>query len=173
GLESIRGAAPPRAPPAPRGTRRRSLHLRRCRRLIDVDVHTDVSSHDFAHVVARALQHLEPAVLPVAHAGQPRGAAATGPRLGALPLEVEASIPVEPFALPDGLDGRVVQIGEPGGGPERYVLTAESNPAEGIDVEPLERPDTRLPAIGGQLMVQVRIERLVQRDRRVVVPRQE
>ena len=58
------------------------------------------------------LEHLQPAVIPVADAGKPGRAAAARPCLGAASLEVQPPVPVEPLALPDLLDRHVVGVRE-------------------------------------------------------------
>src|SRR5215218_7814928 len=44
-------------------------------RLVDLDVLAKVLAHHFLHMIARGLEHLEPAVFPVADTRQPRRAA--------------------------------------------------------------------------------------------------
>src|SRR6267143_4828381 len=144
-----------------------------CFGLVDLHLDAQVALHHFLEVVAGGLEHLEPAVLPVAHAGKPRRAAAAGPRLGPAALEMEAPVLGERLAEPDVAEARVPGIGEELRGAEGDVLTAEGDPAEGIHIEALEWPDAGLLALGRQVLVQVLVERLAERDRGVVVPGEE
>src|SRR6266699_3835100 len=140
-----------------------------CFGLVDLHLDAQVALHHFLEVVAGGLEHLEPAVLPVAHAGKPRRAAAAGPRLGPAALEMEAPVLSERLAEPDVAEARVPGIGEELRGAEGDVLTAEGDPAESIHIEALEWPDAGLLALGRQVLVQVLVERLAERDRGVVV----
>src|SRR5439155_73471 len=88
-------------------------------------------------------------------------------------LEVHASIPVEGLAAPDFLDRRVVQIGKLIRSAEGNVLAAQRDPAERVDVEPLERPHARLLLLRRPIAVEVLVERLAEVDGGVVVPAEE
>ena len=104
------------------------------RGLIDLDVHAEVLLHDFLDVVARRLQHLQPAMIPIAHTREPGRTAAARPRFGTLALKVQLPVPVKPFALPDLLETDVVDVGKQVRGLERDVLAAQRDAAERIDV---------------------------------------
>src|SRR6266850_2044135 len=133
-----------------------------CLGLVDLHLDAQVALHHFLEVVAGGLEHLEPAVLPIAHAGQPRRAAAAGPGLGPAAFEMEAPVLGERLAEPDVAEARVPRIGEELRGAEGDVLAAESDAAEGVHVEALEGPDAGLLALRGEVLVEVLVERLAE-----------
>src|SRR5438105_1882142 len=79
-------------------------------RLEDLHFRAEVFLHDLAYVIARLLQHLQPAVFPVANPREPGRAAAARKRLGAASLEMHAAVPVEALALPDLRNRDIVRI---------------------------------------------------------------
>src|SRR5262245_20832665 len=143
-----------------------------CLGLEDLHLDAQVALHYFLEVVAGGLEHLEPPVLPVADAGEPRRAAAAGPGLGAPSLEMEPPVLVERLAAPDVADARVPGIGEELRCAEGDVLAAQRDPAERVHIEALEGPDAGLLALRGQVLVEVLVERLAEGNRGVVVPRE-
>src|SRR5262249_41624423 len=108
------------------------------RRLVDLHLDAEILAHDILEVPAGGLEHLQPAVLPVANAGEPGRAAPAGPRLRAAPLEMESAVLGEGLPVPDFLDRRVVDVREEFCGAERNVLPAQGDTAKGVDVEPFE-----------------------------------
>src|SRR5215510_38490 len=140
---------------------------------VDLHFDTQVALHDLAQMVARGLEDLQPAVLPVADAGQPCRAAPARPRRGTSALQVQAPVLIEGVAAPDVAEARLPHVWKELGCTERDVLTTQRDPAERVDVEPLERPHTGLFPFGGQVLVQMPVQRLAERNGRVVVPREE
>src|SRR5512132_1804748 len=144
-----------------------------CLRLVDIHLYAQVTLHDFPEMVARGLEHLQPAVLPVPDAGEPRRAPPARPCLRPATRQMKTPVLVEGVAPPDVADARLPDIGEELRCAERDVLTAEGDAAQGVHVEPLEGPHTRLLALGRQILVEVLVERLAEWNRRVVVPGEE
>src|SRR2546430_3862659 len=144
-----------------------------CLGLVDLPLDAQVALHHFLEVVAGGLEHLEPAVLPVAHARKPRRAASAGPGLGAATLEMETPVLGERLPEPDVAEARVPGIGEELRCPEGDVLAAQSDAAERVHVEALERPDAGLLARRRQVLVEMLVERLAEGNGGVVVPREE
>src|SRR6266702_206926 len=92
---------------------------------VDLHLDTQILAHDILEMSGRRLEHLQPAMLPVANAGEPCRAAAARPRLGAPALEVKPAVLGEGLAVPDLLDRHVVDVREELGRPERDVLPAQ------------------------------------------------
>src|SRR5882672_5114962 len=76
--------------------------------LVDLDVDPEVLLHHFLDVIAGRLEHLQPAVLPVADACQPGRTTPARPGFSALSFEMQLPVPVEPLALPDLFQARIV-----------------------------------------------------------------
>src|SRR5580765_4937368 len=128
------------------------------RRLVNLHLDAQILAHDVLEMPGGSLEHLEPAVLPVANAGEPRRAAAARPRLRTSSLEVQPALLGEGLAVPDLLDRHVVDVPKELGGAERDVLPAQGHPPEGVHVEPLEGPDARLLPLRREMAVEVRVE---------------
>src|SRR5207247_9514446 len=97
------------------------------RRLVDLHLDAQILAHDVLEMPAGGLEHLEPAVRPVANAGEPRRAAAAGPGLRASSLEVQPAVLGEGLAVPDLLDRDVVDVRKELGRAERDVLPAQGD----------------------------------------------